>query len=249
MRTTWPLAILAALLAVVTSLAPAAAQPSRTFTLQPAGTATISFIAFCTEFGDKYPDQVQLPTDVASTEVRSALQYIADNGLASDATKALQGQYAIWKVLGQPAPAGDALAQQVVGFAQSNQVSDPQATSLLEAARVGQVRLTLVSWAPASQPVQITSSARDNFFGRGSLLVENVSPQPLTLYMPVGTLFPPTVQKHQVMAGYLADVAVTDPTLPQTSGGGAMLLAAVVLLAAVGPVRLARMRRGRRIAL
>lgn len=249
MRTTWILSMLAAALAALASLTPVAAQPGQTFTLQPAGKATVTFIAFCTEFGDKYPDQLQLPSGVAPPEVRAALQYIADNGLANDSNQALQGQYAIWAVLGQPAPAGDAQAQQVVSFARANPVSDPQATSLLDAAKGNQVKLTLQSWEPAGPVTQITPSARDHFYGRGRLLVENTSSQALTLYMPVGTEFPPTVQPHQVMAAYLSEVRVDNPvtTLPQTSGGGLLLPLAAILLAGGGLVHLARRRRGRRI--
>jgi hypothetical protein len=251
MRSIWPLTILIAVLATLAGTAPAAAQPSRTFTLQPTGRATITFIAFCTEFGDKYPDQLLLPSGVAQPEVRAAIQYIADNGLAGESSRALQGQYAIWTLLGQAGPAGDALAQQVVTYARANPVRDPQATSLLDAARAGQVRLTLQSWTPAGPVTQITSTARDNFYGRGQLLVENTSNQAVNLYMPVGTLFPPTVQPHQVMASYLENVQVTNPTpqLPNTSGGGSLLALTAALVVGVGLVRLAQQRRGRRIRL
>lgn len=253
MRTTWPLTILAVALVVMASAAPAAAQPSQTFTLQPSGKATVTFVAFCTEFGDTYPDQLQLPTDVARPEVRAALQYIADNGLANDNARALQGQYAVWNLLGQPAPAGDATAQQVVTFARASTVTDPQATSLLDAAKAGQVRLTLQGWEPAGPVTQITTTARDHFYRRGRLLVENVSGQSLTLHMPVGTQFHPTVQPHQVMAAYLSGVAVTNPvtvtTLPYTSGGGAALLLAAALLAGGGLAHLARRQRRERVGL
>lgn len=250
MRGFWPLTLFAAVLVALIGVAPVAAQPNQTFTLQLGGKANVTFIAFCTEFGEKYPAQIQLPSGVAEPEVRAALQYIADNGLANDPRQALQGQYAIWTVLAQPAPAGEAQAQQVAGFAQANTVTDPQGTSLLDAAQSGQVRLTLESWEPAGPVTQITATARDNFYGRGRLLVENISDQELTLYMPVGTLFPPTVEAQQTMAGYLAEVAVTNPvtTLPETSGG-LMLPITAALLAGLGVVRLAILKRGRRIAL
>lgn len=249
-RLLWLLAALLLVLAALPAAVQAADPPGRTFTLQPTGRATIGFLAFCTEFGDKYPDQLQLPNgDLAVPEVRAALQYIADNGLAGDSAKALQGQFAIWNLLKQPGPAGDALTQQVIGFARANTVSNPQGTSILDAARAGQVRLSLQSWEPASPAVQITSTAKDNFYGRGRLVVENLSQQPLTLYMPVGTLFHPTVQSHQTMAAYLNEVTVNNPNLPHTSGEGVLLLAALTLGGALGMVRLARVKRGRRIAI
>lgn len=241
------LALWAVVLAALGS-APAAtaAEPNRAFELKIGGRATITFIAFCTEFGDKYPAQLTLPSDLAKPEVRAALQYIADNGLASDQTRALQGQYAIWNLLNQPAPAGDALAQQVVSYARANKVSDPQGSSLLDAARSKQVRLTLQSWEPASPVVRITPSASDNFYGRGTLLVENIANKALTLYMPVGALFNPSVQQHQTMAGYLADVTVTNPSLPNTSGGEPLLLTLAALFGGLVLVRVARLSRGRR---
>jgi hypothetical protein len=243
------LVVLLLLLNVIPSTVRAAETPSRTFTLQPTGKATISFFAFCTEFGDKYPDELELPSDLATPEVRSALQYIADNGLANDTNQALQAQYAIWNLLGQPAPSGDALAQQVMAYAQANPVSDPQATSLLAAASAGQVSLSLQSWDPASPTVQITATATDHFYGRGRLLVENTSDQPLTLYMPVGTLFHPTIQSHQTMAAYLSDVTVDNPNLPQTSAGLGTIPVLLALFGALAVVRLARIKRGRRISI
>ena len=245
-RSAWLPMSFAVLLAIFVGFTPVAAQPSRTFTLQPTGKATVTFIAFCTEFGDKYPSQLTLPSDLAKPEVRSALQYIADNNLASDQNKALQGQFAIWKLLNQPGPAGDALTQQVITFANANKVSDPQGTSLLTAANNKQIRLTLQSWVPASPVVQITSTASDNFYGRGTLLVENISQQPLTLYMPIGTLFAPTVQSHQTMAGFLTDLSVTNPKLPNTSGNTLPLVIATALLGLAGVVRLLRVWRGAR---
>lgn len=223
----------------------AAGTPNRTFTLQPTGKATITFLAFCTEFGDKYPAQVNAPDGtIAAPEVRTALQYIAENGLAGDSTRAIQAQFAIWLLLKQPGPAGDATTQQVIAFAQSNTVADPKGTSLLDAARNGQVRLTLQSWEPAGPVVQITSTASDNFYGRGRLLVENVSKQPLTLYMPIGTLFHPTVQTHQTMAGYMDDVSVTNPDLPKTSGNGTFLIIVAALLGVLILVRTLRWALG-----
>jgi hypothetical protein len=225
-----------------------AAAPNTTFTLQPTGKATITFYAFCTEFGDLYPNQIVAPYDRGTPQVQAALQYIADNGLVRDTNRALQGQFAIWLLLNQPGPSGDALTQQVVSFAQSNQVTDPQARSILDASRDKQVRLSLRRWEPASDKVQITATARDHFYGRGQLVVENISQQPLTLYMPIGTLFHPTVQSHQTMAGFLSDVTVSNPTLPNTSGNYQLLVIAGLLAAAIFPVRRMIAARGRRIA-
>ena len=98
--------------------------------------------------------------------------------------------------------------------------------------RGGQVTVTLDSWQAIGQPVAI-GSATDNFYGRGALTVTNSSQQALTLYMPVGTLFPPATAGDQTMAAYSTKADVSNPQpasqgtgsqpgrLPQTAEGAA----------------------------
>lgn len=87
--------------------------------------------------------------------------------------------------------------------------------------------LTIASWVPIGDKVAILA-ATDNFYGRGTLVVENVSTEALTLYMPVGTLFPGSEARLQVMGGYPTAIDLDNPGLPRTGGTELPLLVLVV---------------------
>ena len=77
----------------------------------------------------------------------------------------------------------------------------------------------------------LDQTASDNFYGRGQLTVTNTSTQELTLFMPVGTLFPSVNPAQQTMAGYATNIQVSNPQqapqqLPAAGDGtsGAALL-------------------------
>jgi hypothetical protein len=215
----------------------ALAQTDQSFTLDPGGKATISFTAFCLDFGVKFPDTVQAPNALAEDKLRAALAYIQSNNLAADQSKALEAQYAIWQLRGATnSPAGGAQAKAVVDAA-TMPPANLQGTSIIDAAKANQVRLTVSSWQPIGSKVPL-GAATDNFYGQGTLTVENTSNQKLTLFMPIGALFPPAATGSQTMAGYSTNVQVTDPgkqapqELPRTGasdGGNAWLLAMIAL--------------------
>lgn len=217
-------------------------QATQGFTLQPGGKATITYEAYCTDFGLRFPTTLQAPNAVADDKVRGALAYIQQNNLSADQNQALEAQYGIWQLRGATgSPAGGATAQAVVG-AGNAAPANPQGTSLLDAVSAGDVRLTLGAWAPIGPKVAI-GSASDNFYGRGDLTVENTSQRALTLYMPVGTLFPPNTAGEQTMAAYASNVQVSNPQrqpqqLPNTAGGetgaGWLLFAGALALIAAG---------------
>ncbi len=78
---------------------------------------------------------------------------------------------------------------------------------------------------------------QDNFQGRGELRIENTSNQALTLYMPVGTVFPAPSAEFQSMAGYATDVQVENANaqqqaMPETGASDLTLgqMATLVLL-------------------
>lgn len=191
-----------------------AQPPSATFTLQPGGRATIAFEAFCNNFGQRFPTSIQAPNAVAPDRVRAALAFIRDNNLGADPSRALEAQYGLWRVVGATdSPAGGEQARAVVNAA-NNAPPAPTGTSLIEAAQNGQVRVTVASWQPVGDRVQL-GTASDHFYGRGTLNVENVSQQVLELYMPVGTLFPPAAAGEQTMAGYQTNVQVNEAQAAQ----------------------------------
>lgn len=222
-----------------------------TITLQPGGKATITFEAFCTNFGQKFPLSIQAPNAVSADNIRGALAYIQQNNLSADPAKALEAQYAIWQLSGATgSPAGGADAQAVVAAA-ANAPASPAGTSVIDALKANQVSVAIDSWQPIGEKVAI-GAATDNFYGRGTMTVTNTSQQALTLAIPVGTLFPPATAGEQTMAGYATDTQVSNPQaapaqapqqLPNTGGEGtslALVLVALLLVAAGSVLRLTR---------
>lgn len=191
----------------------AQAQAAQTFTLNPGGTATVTFEAFCTDFGQNFPDGVEVPNALAPDNVRAALAYIQSQGLAADEAQALEAQYGLWRVVGATnSPQGGQGATDVVNAATTPPAA-PQGTSVLDAVAANQVRVAVASWQPLGQPVDL-GSVTDNFYGRGTLTVENTSNQALTLYHPVGALYAPVQAGAQTMAAYATDVQVQNPATP-----------------------------------
>jgi len=225
-------------LAFVLSATPAAqAQTAQTFSLPPGGKAVVTFEAFCQDFGRAFPKSLQLPASVASDQARAVLAYAQNNQLTDNPNEAREVQYALWRadrVSGSPQ--GGALAQQIIDSAK-NPPAAPQGTSLVDAATTNQITITLTSWQPRGDQIQV-GNVTDNFHGRGQLSVENTSQQNLVLYMPIGTVFPSTANDIQNMAGFQTNVQVQVPQqLPRTAVGAAdisgfLFLAAVVLLTA-----------------
>jgi len=229
--------LIAVLLAFVFALGvggAANAAPTKTFTLQPGGKATITFEAFCVNFGKLFPTGVNAPSgDVAPDKVRAALEYAQEKGLTADPKQALQVEYAIWQLGGTTnSPKGDTLAQDVIAAASSATVSDPQGVSILEAAKTNQITLTLDMWEAIGDKQQITPTASDHFYGRGQLTVANATQQAQTLFMPTGTIFAPT-SNAQSMAGIQTDVKVENPNLPRTGGESELPMLALLLASAL----------------
>jgi hypothetical protein len=219
------------------------AAQETSFTLRPGGVATISFVAYCTEFGKFFPTVIVEPNGVAPDEVRAALAYIKQQGYSADPQQALEANFAIWQLAGFSRATNSGPVTDAVKQAATRVPADPSGTSILDAASAGQVTLRLVSWQPIGDKVQILS-ATDHFYGSGTLTVQNVSTQDLTLFMPVGTLFPATETRFQTMGGYQTDVQVQNPGLPATGSAEErtvmLLLVALVVLVAGTLIRSGR---------
>ena len=229
--------IVAMIVMVSTLLAPPAVRAQAketTFRLGPGGTAQITFVAYCSEFGKFFPEQIQGPNgDVAPDAIRAALAYVSGLGIADDSAKALEANFAIWQLAGATrATGGGDLTNQIKANATTPPAAPADATSILDAARDGNARLTLDSWAPIGDKVQILN-ATDHFHGRGTLIVENTSTEVLTLYMPTGTLFPGSEARLQIMGAYTEDVQTLDARLPATGAGDELPTTALALLALV----------------
>lgn len=189
-------------------------KANQAFTLAPGGKATIDFESFCIDYGKKFPDQVGLPpSNVADPAVTGALNNALTKGYTGN--NAREVQFAIWKARGatgapQPGNVGNEISQNL------QQPGAPQgATSILDAIKNNQVKLTAGSWSGIGEKLTINGT-QDFFQGRGQLQVENTSGQQLSLYMPIGTVFPAPTPEFQSMAGYATNVSVNNPAPTQS---------------------------------
>ncbi len=234
------IALLAAMLLCGVDGRPADAQSSSAFTVPPGGRVLVRFEAYCLDFGGTFPPAILAPSaaaGLAPANVRAALNYIQSHRPA-DTQAALQAQYAIWRLQGVTSvPKGsDAVAQ-------GTPVTDPANAQSIIAAGLsnGQWSLEVAGWAPLSQPVQITAGVSDYFYGAGQVMIKNNTQQQLSLYMPVGVIFPPASSGHQRMAGYPTGVQIV--RLPNTAGGDLALAAAVCTAWVAVGVQVWRVRR------
>jgi hypothetical protein len=186
------------------------------FTLAPGGRATITFESFCIDYGQRFPDEIGLPpTELAPPPVRGALSYALAQGYT--AAEPREVQFAIWQAQGasgspQPGAIGREIAQ-----AARVPTTPEGATSLIDALAAGDATATAGSWQGIGEQLTI-NNFDDHFQGRGELVIENTSDRELTLYMPVGTLFPAPSDEYQNMAGYATEIDVQNPqqTMPDT---------------------------------
>ncbi len=243
-------ALLTATLLSSVSVGSAQAQTSTTqaFTLPAGGRAVITFEAYCLDFGDTFPTAIQAPNakaGLAPSTVRAALAYIQTNNLSSQTSTALQAQYAIWRLAGaQGTPKGNATADAVVAAAKTTPGDPANATSIIVAANNGSVDLDAISWDPIGNAVEIVPGAVDHFYGRGLLVVKNLTNQSLTLFMPIGTIIPPAGYRfHQRTVAYATNVQINPKNLPDTAAGDVLPLLALLLAGGALPVHLWRKRR------
>ena len=89
-------ALITAFVGAGVASAQAETAATKTFTLQPGGKATVSYEAFCLDFGKKFPGSVNAPNGVADAKIQNALYYALTKGYQS--SEALDLQYANWEL-------------------------------------------------------------------------------------------------------------------------------------------------------
>jgi hypothetical protein len=225
----------------------AEAQNSQVFNVPAGGRATITFEGYCLDFGGAFPTGLQAPRGLASNDVRGGLGFIANNGFSGQA-KAIQGQYGLWRLAGVTvSPKGDATADAVVAAKGTVPANPANATSILDAAANGRASLNTTAWGPIGKPVEITAGSTDNFYGRGQLVVRNLTQQQLTLFMPIGTIFPPAIAGSQRIVAFPTAVQVVSGSLPNTAAIDSRPLAALLAVCLALPIHAWRKRRERLI--
>ena len=188
---------------------------TKTFTLEPGGKATVSYEAFCLDFGKRFPASVNAPNGSAAPKVQNALYYALTKGYQS--SDPLELQYAIWELSeAENVPqSGDVAAEIMAATAPAPALAG---TSALEAVKGNKVKLTLNTWEPIGDKVDL-GLLTDHFYGKGQLTLENTSQEALTLAMPVGTMFQTPDAESQNMVGYATNVEVNNPAnrMPETA--------------------------------
>ncbi|HJZ49568.1 MAG TPA: hypothetical protein VKE41_20465 [Roseiflexaceae bacterium] len=240
--------LLVMLLLVGGAPGPALAAGPGAFVLPARGSVVIRFVAFCRDFGGRFPRAIGLPASdrLAPAQVRGALGYIRDNGLAQSGT-ALQSQYAIWELQGVSGlPTDNATSQAVLGAADTPPGDPANASSIAEEGYLsGAWTLELLSWKPQGNPVKIAGGVSDFFYGVGELRVRSHIAEARTLYFPTGLTFPPAKAGSQRATGYATSVSGAAGRLPTTSAGDLAPLLGLLLVGCAGGLHLWRMRRDR----
>jgi hypothetical protein len=233
--------------------AQAQAQSSTSaFTVPPGGRVQVTFVAFCIDFNTgSFPWAIQAPNAnnnpaIASEAVQKALIYIKNNKLDADPQKALEAQYAIWRLADQKgSPQGSTLADKIISDSKNLAITPPaNARSILDKAGWNNKEwdLDTISWDPLSKPVKLFDNAYDRFYARGQMIVKNNTSRQLSLYMPDGTIiWPAGYSAHQRVAAYLTGVTVV--IMPKTAGVNMPLVFAVFTSGLAVGVHLWRTRR------
>jgi hypothetical protein len=239
--------LLAMLLAAVMP-APAKAAGPGAFVLPARGSVVIRFVAFCRDFGGRFPRSIGLPdpngSRIAPQAVRGALGYIRDNGLAQGAT-ALPSQYAIWQLQGVTGlPTDNATSRAVLGAADTPPGDPANATSIAEDGYLsGAWTIELLSWKPQGNTLKLAGGGTDYFYGIGELRVRSRIAEARTLYFPTGLTFPPSKAGSQRVAAYATSVSGAAGKLPTTSAGDLAPLLGMLLAGCAGGLHVWRMRR------
>ena len=182
------------LLAETTTAAPAAQPLLATgdplvITLPPKATAEVSVNGFCLNRGFPFPSDTLTTLGLAPDAVRSAIVYAIDqNYIRSDLYGA---QLAIWSFTSGANPSKyirNSRERQVQDevISKTKSIATPpttaaDATPLLDALNKGQILAVVNNYTNAS--------GKDNFYGRGSLLLTNLTDQTLRIAVPVGARF------------------------------------------------------------
>jgi hypothetical protein len=229
----------------------AQAQSTSVFTVQPGGRVQVTFVAFCMDFNTgTFPVAIQAPNAnnnpaLAPESVQKALTYIKDKKYDADATKALEAQYALWRLLdAKNSPRGGAIAEEIIREAPKVTIQNPNGRSILETAGWNNTEWSLdtISWQPLSNPVKLVGDAYDRFYGRGQMIVKNNTNKQLSLYMPNGTvILPAGWGAHQRIIGYTTAVQVV--VMPKTAGVNMPLVLAMLSGCLAVGVHLWRTRR------
>ena len=201
------LAVAALLLSLGFGAAGAAAQtgPSTSEVLTiPAGqSAQVQVRGFCLDFGKTFPTGAITAKELAKPELRAALNYAIQKGYVN--SNPAQVEQAMWYLSDSTwHSASHVLGQEIVDNSKTGQApGDPTGgTTLFDALAKGGL----------SADVTFTPKTADAFYGDGTMTIHNMGTSDLQVYLPLGTVFPPTTAGQQRLIVYALQVTQQAPT-------------------------------------
>lgn len=205
-------------------------------------TVEVPVHGFCMDYGLPFPGTSLAIGDLAPDQVRQAINYALGQGYVT--TEPWQTQLAVWYFL-EGAKVDEeysAVADEIIAFVEANPGSPEVGTTAMplhEAVAQGLVSATLDDFENTSPPEFF-------FIGSGTLVLTNLTDQPVEVLIPFGTRFAETEdQGNQAMAIFVQP-DVDPPMVPKTGAALAPELLALLGLAGVSGSVLAVRRRAAR---
>lgn len=202
-------------------------------------TVEIPVHGFCMDYGLPFPGASLVLNELAPDQVRQAINYALGQGYVT--SEPWQTQLAVWYFV-EGAKVDEeygAVADEIIAFVEANPGS-PEAGAtaipLHEAVAQGLINATLDDFENTSPPEFF-------FIGSGTLVLTNLTDQPVEVLIPFGTRFAEAEdQGNQAMAIFVQP-DVEPPMVPKTGALLAPELMALIGLAGAGSTLLVLRRR------
>ncbi len=177
-------------------------------------TVTIPIYGFCLNYTWPFPGQSLRPVELAPDTVRTAIGYILQKGYVI--TEPWQSQLAIWYFTegGKVGETYEAVADEIIAYVEGGApVPDAgsSAIPLPQAVADGIVTATIDDFQNASPPGFF-------FLGSGTLVVTNLTDEPIKVLIPFGTRFQDQGSQETQTMGVFPQPTAEPPTLPETGG-------------------------------
>ena len=210
-------------------------DPTFYVVLDPKETRTIPVNGFCMNRGLPFPGQQLVFADAAPAAVQAVIKEAVEKGYHQRMPELWSTQLAIWHLLdGETTDyAGQVLADEIAASATAHANDVPECVRSASVPLPEAVKAGLVS---ARVDVYSDISPKDyDFYGEGTLVIENQTDKVQVLSLPNGVRFADAKQSGvQDMAIFPASVAaMDDPPAPQLPETGALLPTDVVIALAL----------------
>ncbi len=202
-------------------------------------TVEIPVHGFCLDYGLPFPGASLNSGDLAPDQVRQAIHYALGQGYVT--TEPWQTQLAVWYFV-EGAKVDEeygAVADEIIAFVEASQVLPEEgatAVPLHEAVEQGLVSVALDDFENTSPPEFF-------FIGSGTLVITNLTDQPVEILIPFGTRFAEAEDQGNQSMAIFVQPDVEPPAVPKTGALLALELLALLGLAAAGGGALALRRR------